>query len=458
MLNDVEKKDFERIEKKVKNRNVVTFYQIACVFNFSELVKLSLCYIERCFPIVCKMNNFENLSFALIAKVTSSSELNIDSEKEVINAINNWISYDFEERIKFASRLLSKVRLNLLSVDALNCILESNVSISKIDDCVAILKNVLKNNKSSLKNKLSRYWSQDMYKIILSGGYKNQTSFSNVSDVTKQIDVKNLNNMKNIDPLKIKRATHRSVYCRAAVYVFGGLDENKQPIKSIEKYSFATNRWYIVGEMFDDRRGFDVCRFMDHLLIFGGCDYTLNPFYSCRNFDTKDNKWYKVARMNKARVFAASTVYEERIVVSGGMINNDFSISLNTVEAYDPFADTWSSMPNMIEGRSYHSSVALRNKLFVFGSLSGQGRRSCEVFDSSCKKFVVIKRFSSTLTFDLKNVANTFSIGSKLITIGDISSTVLYYDAEKDEWSEKKFNLTKDKTMFSCTLIPDMKI
>ena len=321
LVKDVESNCINQIEEKIGNKNVATFYHIACIFNYTELSKLSLCHIERLFPLVCENINFKKLDFDLIAKIISSSELNTDSEIEVFNAADNWIAHDFEERRKFASRLLAKVRLNLLSVDALNCILESNVSISKIDDCVAILKNVLKNNKSSLKNKLSRYWSQDMYKIILSGGYKNQTSFSNVSDVTKQIDVKNLNNMKNIDPLKIKRATHRSVYCRAAVYVFGGLDENKQPIKSIEKYSFATNRWYIVGEMFDYRRGFDVCRFMDHLLIFGGCDNTLNPFYSCKNF-----------------------------------------------------------------------------------------------------------------------------------------MTVLYYDAEKDEWSEEKFNLTKDKTLFSCTFIPHMKI
>ena len=140
------------------------------------------------------------------------------------------------------------------------------------------------------------------------------------------------------------------------------------------------------------------------------------------------------------------------------MINDNNNKNINTVEACNLLANSWSSMPNMIEARCRHSSVATRNKLFVFGNYVWRENITCEVFDSSCKKFVVIKRFSSTLTFDLKNVANTFSIGSKLITIGDISSTVLYYDAEKDEWSEKKFNLTKDKTMFSCTLIPDMKI
>ena len=68
-----------------------------------------------------------------------------------------------------------------------------------------------------------------------------------------------------------------------------------------------------------------------------------------------------------------------------------------------------------------------------------------------------MKPFPNIFTFDLRNVANTFSIGNKLITIGNSSSTALYYDVEKDEWSEETFNFTKYKSVFSCTLIPQIK-
>ena len=114
-------------------------------------------------------------------------------------------------------------------------------------------------------------------------------------------------------------------------------------------------------------------------------------------------------------------------------------------------------MPNMIEGRSGHSLVAIRNKLFVFGSHDGKGSKSCEVFDSSCKKFVMIKPFPGTLTFDLRNVSKAFSIGNKLVIIGNNSSTVKYYDINKDEWSEETLNVTNYKSDFSFTFIPEMK-
>ena len=456
LLNDVEKKCFNRTEKEVRNRNVATFYQIATIFNFDKLEKFSMCYIERCFPMVCKKNNFKNLSLALIVKITSSSELSIDSEMEVINAIDNWISYDFEERSKFAIRLLSKVRFNLLSFDALNSILDSDLSVSKIDDCVAKLNDVL-NNKISLQNTTNRYCSQSMYSIILEGGIEDQTNGRKFSEVTKQINVKNFNNVTEIGSIKKKMLCQNLVYCRGAIYVLGGYDENGGLIKSVEKYSLATNKWEIISKMSDDRKGFCVCRFMEHIFIIGGCnDLISDPFYFCKKFDTKDTKWNEVAETNKARIDAASTVYEGRIVVSGGCIeNNRFNVT-NTVEAYDPFADTWSSMPSMIEGRYCHSSVAIKNKFFVFGSRDGKGSKSCEVFDSICNNFVLLKRFPSTLKFDLK-FSNTFSIGNKLATIGNNSSTVLYYDVEKDEWSEETCNLTKNKSFFSCSFLPHIK-
>ena len=68
----------------------------------------------------------------------------------------------------------------------------------------------------------------------------------------------------------------------------------------------------------------------------------------------------------------------------------------------------------------------------------------------------MIKRFPSTLTFDL-GFAKTFAIGNKLITLGVNSSTSLYYDVKKGKWSEETFNFTKDNIFFSFILIPQMK-
>ena len=96
--------------------------------------------------------------------------------------------------------------------------------------------------------------------------------------------------------------------------------------------------------------------------------------------------------MHQARKFASCTVFEGRVFVSGGFNN----IQLNNVEAYDHIDDSWSNMPNMIERRHHHRSVAIKNKLFIIG---GHKVSSVEVFHSVCNKFVLLKFPPQDLSF-----------------------------------------------------------
>ena len=110
---------FEGIKERINVQNVATYYQIAKYFNFTELSKLALRYIERCFTVVCETHNFLELDYTLFAKVLGSSNLRLDSELEALKAADGWVSYNYDERWKFAKDLLLKIRLHLLSDRAL---------------------------------------------------------------------------------------------------------------------------------------------------------------------------------------------------------------------------------------------------------------------------------------------------------------------------------------------------
>ena len=77
----------------------------------------------------------------------SSSDLNIDSDLQVFNAADSWLCHDITERRKYAKELLSKVRLPLLSIPALEQVLEKVSSFSIDDECVSIMKTILMNKK-----------------------------------------------------------------------------------------------------------------------------------------------------------------------------------------------------------------------------------------------------------------------------------------------------------------------
>ena len=383
---DVKNKNFKQIKKKVGVQNVAMYYQVANCFNLKNICKPIFRFIERWFTTVSESKNFLELDFFLFAKIISSSELHIDSELEVIKSIDSWISYDIEKRSKFASFLISKIRLNLLSDNTINYILNKSLSFSKINGIASIFKHCLKKeNNFHQSSYLGRHCSQNNFNIIVAGGFSCK-QVKVVSDI-QQIDGRNLNSIKEISSMKYNRQHHRSVYCRGAIYVFGGFDENKKFVKSIDKYSLVTNKWENVSEMLDYRIFFCVSRFIDQVFIIGGRDDNWRPFNSTLKYDTKVNKWSEVTRMNKARVACSCAIYEGRVVVSGGW--NKQNNGLKTVEAYDYVRDKWSSMPNMIEGRYLHSIVAMKNKLFVLGGCRGRADKvtSCEIFDSESKKF-----------------------------------------------------------------------
>ena len=100
--------------------------------------------------------------------------------------------------------------------------------------------------------------------------------------------------------------------------------------------------------------------------------------------------------------------------------------------------------------------MAVNKKLFVVGGCFGNGNGTCEVFDSTCGKFVYIKQKPISMTFNVSSIVETFVIGSKIFTLGNRSAIAVCYDVERGEWSEEPFEVTEDRTCFGCAVVPKM--
>ena len=131
--------------------------------------------------------------------------------------------------------------------------------------------------------------------------------------------------------------------------MFGGYGRYNKLQVAVEKYSASTNVWSEIAYMHDDRKRFCACAFTDKVFVIGGCHHEDQHLDSCVQFDTKDCEWKEAVGMNQPRTSAACTVYEGRIVVSGGTNNLD---DLNSVESYDVLPNRWSIMPSMITAKS----------------------------------------------------------------------------------------------------------
>ena len=355
------------------------------------------------------------------------------------------MKHNSEEPSKYAKQLLLKVRFSLLSEHALKYNLDS--SITNNNELINVLKEV-KAKKDSFQNNTNRYCSQNKFNILICGGNDRKSS-KTVSDV-HQVNVSNLNKVKRLPSMTIERINPEAVCLKGGVYVFGGRDKSGTHIMSIEKYSSLTNKWTVIAYMFDQRKNFCACAFMNKIFIFGGYylenDYITN---SCLQFETKEEKfsdeifWKEVSGMKEERCGEACVVFKGSIVVSGG--ENDNRDVLNSVESYDVFADKWISMPNTVNNHNSnsHSLVVIKDKLFVIGF----GRQSCEVFDNVCEKFIALKLPSITYN-------KPVPIGNEIFIFQERSLSVICYDVDKNRWFEESCEMTKHLCCFSLTKLP----
>ena len=472
----------ETIEEKLHIQNVTSFYQIAKIFNLSSIhVKVFSC-IKTCFTMVVDTPNFLELDFTHLSKIFRSSKLSITSEREVYDAAENWLKYNFEERREFAKQLLLTVRLPLLSDHSLKYLIDNSSSFSKIKECKAVLIDVLNNKDNYYHNKAtvcytSRYCNQGLYSILVCGG---QNATDTAVNNMKQLNATNLNYVNVLSVMLNNRRGFKAVCLKGEVYVFGGTDAEYNLIRTVDRYSPATNKWVKVADMeneherfrcmvmYEARRDFCACVFMDKIFIIGGFNRRYRKHYSilydtCVQFDTKNSQWEHVARMNERKKSAACVVFEEKVIVTGGVgydevdededdddyFERDHLTTLNTAESYDVAGNVWTQMPNMREKREGHSLVVVKNKLFVVG---GRGSLTSEVFDNNSKTFVSLK------SEFLIGRDKALSVGSKIV-IFDISEylPVAIYDVHKNEWSEEPCETAEHFINYYCAKLPIYK-
>ena len=178
-------------------------------------------------------------------------------------------------------------------------------------------------------------------------------------------------------------------------------------------------------------------------------DFQREIFNSCLMFIPADCSWKEVAEINESRYNASCTVFEGKIVVSGGFNNNG---RLNSVEAYDHVSKSWTNMSNMINERSSHKSASVKNNLFLF---EGDRYVTYQVYDSTSKKFVLLKSPGNrSLYCRLKFPDAVISIGSKLYIYHGRKSTCFIYDVENNTWSEEFFEVCRSISNFSFAKVP----
>ena len=211
--------------------------------------------------------------------------------------------------------------------------------------------------------------------------------------------------------------------------------------------------------VFDKREHCCISSFKQNYMIGGWKPYQYlnNEFInSCFVYNLKLDRWSQIAGMNKKRSDAACTVFEGKIVVSGGQNNKliyKSEVDLSSVEAYDYFENKWTYLSDMNEERCQHALVSMGNKMFVIG---GYKKSTCEFFDSLSRKFCFLKT-SSYFTPNMRYF-QAMCIDNRIVIFGEVFSKILgsirkkvfTYNDETSEWKLIDISFLKYKTGLSC--------
>ena len=388
----------------------------------------SLNFIERWFTVLANNEQFLECSINQMKKIFASSSLNISSEHELVGVANDWIKYDTNQRSKYAIELIKKIRLPLLSYAALYSILKGKTSFSECVKCIEHINNAIaeKSNVANLTsiNYQTRYCDQNNFDLLVSG-------FSTLKNSRRVYQSKGDGFSKILDEI-----THNEtavVFMDGVVYFVSN--------KFIHRYSILTKKYLPVEKVIQNCSGFCTVGFMGCLFILGGgTNY-------CNYFKPKTNDWYTPAFVSEETVHSSCTVFEGKIVFSGGTECSRFILHHRPrrgVEIYDFFANRWSPMPNMLQRRTNHASIGIRNKLFIIG---GSRTNTCEMYDSFGGNFVNINpmmQINAALQCSSRNFSFV-TMGNKLTVFNSNCGFLdgfplksIEYDVETEQLSERK--------------------
>lgn len=211
------------------------------------------------------------------------------------------------------------------------------------------------------------------------------------------------------------------------LYLFGGKDPIKGPMRRVIFYSTRTNKWHRAPDMLRRRHFFGSCVINNCLYVAGGENEGIHrSLRSAEVYDPNKSRWSFISDMSTAMVPFIGVVYEGKWFLKG--LGSHRQV---TSEVYQPENDTWCSVYDGMVAGWRNPSAFLNGKLYALECKDGCKLRVYEEKTQSWSKYIDSKaHLGNTKAFE---AAGLVPLNGKLCIIRNNMSISLVDVAKADE-------------------------
>ena len=177
-----------------------------------------------------------------------------------------------------------------------------------------------------------------------------------------------------VAPMGVPRVSAKAASLNGLLFVAGGYDDDGVELRSVERYSPASDTWEAVASM-------TLARHRHQLVALGGFLYAIGGWSrgarvaTAECYDPAANTWAPIASMASARSSFAAAAMGGFLYVTGGVGGpaGGPRVVLRRCERYDPASNTWSRIADLPEPRRGHALACLDGSLYAVGGRAVDG-------------------------------------------------------------------------------------
>ncbi|XP_077291757.1 kelch-like protein 28 [Arctopsyche grandis] len=399
-------------------------------------------YLLKNFPKIMMHESFLRLSVEDVKALLQSDDLQTLTEEDALKGLRLWVKKDWINRKKYLYTLMKFIRLPLCSISFL---LEEVGSLCSSNDLYELLLDGLKwhqipDKRSSLS--LLNSTPRNKQTVLIIGGHE--------YDQSDLIEAYNPSSKKWYHFCRIgeKITEFSSVILGNTLMMFGGLvqDEITNRVRCL---NLVTKELTELPTMNVKRRLSTAALVDGQIFLIGGFNRENGSLNSVEQFNPIAQTWKFVSPMNFKRHVHASVVYGNNIYVIGG--RND-ELRLNSVEVYCTKSDEWRIVSSINSKRSRLAAVSVEDSIYAIGGIDGSSiTDSMERYNPKNDTWTPITNLPEK---KCEHCAVTYK--NKIICFGGWGSpSILEYNVDTNQW--KKLGDMKNNRIYFNTLFTHLQ-